>query len=120
MSSSVLYCLVNLGVIGFQIALIFGAPWGRLTQGGQTNGPLPTSGRLVAAASILLLLGMAFAVLSADGSWPRWPSWTMWVALGVNGLSMLLNWVTPSKEERKLWAPITTVMFLLAIAVFWF
>ena len=109
-----------LGVIGFQIALIFGAPWGRVTQGGQTEGPLPRSGRIVAAASIAILIGMAFAILSADGRWPQWPSWAGWAAVAVNALSMVLNWITPSAAERKLWAPIMTVMFVLAVAVVFF
>ena len=119
MSMSFVYCAMIIGVICFQIALILGAPWGRVTQGGQTEGPLPTSGRLVAAASIFLLVGMALAVLSVDGGWPNWPSWTIWVALAVNAVSMVLNWITPSKEERRLWGPIMTVMFLLVVAVVW-
>jgi hypothetical protein len=81
MSVSITYCAMILGVIGFQAALIFGAPWGRITQGGQTEGALPMSGRLVAAASIFVLVGMALAVLSSDGGWPNWPSWTIWIAL---------------------------------------
>lgn len=114
---SYVYCVMILGVIGFQVALILGAPWGRLTQGGQIEGPLPRSGRLVAAASIIVLVGMALAVLSADGRWPSWPSWTGWIAVAVNALSTLLNWITPSTAERKLWGPIMTVMLALAVAV---
>lgn len=105
-----------LGVIGFQIALIFGAPWGRITQGGQLEGPLPQSGRLIAAASIVLLTGMALAVLSADGRWPGWPSWTGWGAIGVTAVSTVLNWITPSAPERRLWGPIMTGMLVLAVA----
>lgn len=114
---SYLYCAMILGVICFQIALIFGARWGRITQGGLTKGSLPWSGRLVAAASIFVLIGMGLAILSSDGGWPGWPSWTGWVAVGVNALSMVLNWITPSSAERKLWGPIMTIMFLLALAV---
>ncbi len=114
------YCAMILGVIGFQIALILGAPLGRITQGGQTEGPLPKSGRIVAVASIAILVGMALAILSSDGRWPGWPSWTGWVAVAVNALSMVLNWITPSQAERKLWAPIMTVMFVLAVAVVFF
>lgn len=116
---SYIFCVMILGVIGFQIALIFGAPWGRITQGGQTEGPLPRSGRIVAAASILVLVGMALAIQSAEGHWPGWPSWTGLVAVAVLAVSTILNWITPSAPERRLWAPIMTVMFVLAIAVLW-
>jgi hypothetical protein len=114
---SEIYSMMIFGVIGFQIALILGAPWGRLTQGGRIEGPLPWSGRLAAAASIVLLIGMALAVLSADGRWPHWPFWTGWMAVAVNAASMVLNWITPSARERALLGPIMTVMLGLAVAV---
>ncbi len=116
---SYIYSAMILGVIGFQIALILGAPWGRITQGGQVEGPLPPSGRMVAAVSIAILMGMALAILSADGRWPGWPAWTGWMAVAVNALSMILNWITPSAPERRLWGPIMTVMFALAVAIVW-
>lgn len=114
------YCVVLAGVIGFQIALIFGAPWGRLTQGGANEGPLPTKGRVLAGVSILILIGMGGAALSTAGNWPNWPVWTVWPALAVQALSCLANWVTPSKPERRLWGPITTGMLVLLIAVAFF
>lgn len=116
---SYLYCAMIIGVIGFQIALILGAPWGRLTQGGQIDGPLPRSGRIIAGVSIFILAGLALSILSADGLWPNWPVWTAWVATGVNALVMILNWITRSPAERKLWAPITTLIFILALAIVW-
>ncbi|MEM7718467.1 MAG: hypothetical protein AAF222_04630 [Pseudomonadota bacterium] len=112
-----LYCALMLGTIGFQIALILGAPWGHLTQGGQTDGPLPARGRFAAALSILILLGMGLAILSADGRWPHWPVWTGWIAVAMNTVVMVLNWITPSAPERRLWGPITTVILLLSVAV---
>ena len=116
-SLAIAYLLVCIGVIGFQFALIAGAPWGHLTQGGQHTGPLALRGRVLAGVSVFLLLAMAFSVLSAAGLWPHWPRWTGWVALGVQALSTLANWVTRSKPERKLWAPITSAMFGLAAIV---
>ena len=116
---SYVYCVIILGVIGFQIALIRGAPWGRITQGGQVEGPLPLSGRIVAAVSIAILIFLSLAILSADGRWPGWPSWTGWVAGAVNAGMMVLNWITPSGAERRLWGPITTLIFALAVAVHW-
>lgn len=114
-----LFCLMLFGIIGFQIALILGAPWGRVTQGGQVDGPLPRSGRVVAALSIIVLMATAFAILSTDGHWPHWPRWTMWPALAVITISTILNWITPSAAERKLWAPIMTVLFAITLAIVW-
>ncbi|PLW78485.1 hypothetical protein [Cohaesibacter celericrescens] len=116
---SYIYCAIILGVIGFQVALILGAPWGRITQGGQVDGPLPRSGRIIAAVSIAILVGMALAILSADGCWPGWPSWTGWAVVAMNAVMMVLNWITPSTAERKLWGPITTVILVLALTVHW-
>lgn len=112
-----LFCFGIIAVIGFQVALILGAPWGRLTQGGQIDGPLPHIGRIIAALSIGILLAIAMAILSADGKWPGWPRWTAWGAIAVLSISTVLNWITPSPEERKLWGPIMTVMLIFAIAV---
>ena len=73
--------------------------------------------RIAAAVSIGLLAFMAAGVSSAAGYTPGWGAWSGYVAVGVQGLSALLNWITPSKPERRLWGPITTVMLALAIYV---
>ncbi|MGB0661202.1 MAG: hypothetical protein ACPGNV_13630 [Mangrovicoccus sp.] len=109
-----LYFAACIGVCGFQVALIFGAPWGPITQGGQHSGALPLSGRVMAGLSIALLLGMGFAILSAAGRGFDLPIWSHWAALAVQTLSMILNWITPSKPERRLWGPITTILFAMA------
>ncbi|MEM1079060.1 MAG: hypothetical protein AAGI09_11070 [Pseudomonadota bacterium] len=111
------YGLGCLAVIGFQIALIAGAPWGRLTQGGQHPGALPASGRIAALVSIFILLGMAGGVLSAAGLWPQWPRWSSWVALAIQGLVTLVNWITPSKPERMLWGPVESGLLAVASVV---
>ncbi|WP_422048617.1 hypothetical protein [Shimia sp.] len=114
-----LYFTACLAVIGFQFALLFGAPWGRITQGGQHEGALPLFGRIAAAVSVVILLGMAVAITSAAGWHPQWPIWTSWIALGVQGLSCLANWITPSAPERRLWGPITSAMLGMAAAIVW-
>ena len=112
------YGLACVAIIFFQIALIGGAPWGRYTQGGQHDGALPLSGRVIALVSIPILIFMGLSIVSAAG-FPGlgWPRWTGWVALGVQTLSMILNWITPSAPERKLWGPIMTVLAAMALVV---
>lgn len=112
-----LFCTMITVVIGFQVALILGAPWGRLTQGGQVDGALPLPGRIIAALSIPILGAMALAILSADGYWPNWPRWTAWAALAVIFVSTVLNWITPSAAERRLWGSVMTVILMLAVAI---
>lgn len=114
---SSLYAFACLCVIGFQVALICGARWGEITQGGHVKGALPTSGRVLAGVSICILFGMAFAITSQAGWWPGWPAWSGWVALGIQALSCIANWITPSRAERRLWGPITLMMLIMAAVV---
>jgi hypothetical protein len=112
-----LYVLVVAGVIIFQFCLIAGAPWGRLTQGGRHEGALPAPARIAAGLSVFLLACMGASISSAAGMLPGWPGWTGWAALGVQVLSTVLNWITPSRAERHLWGPITAGMLGLAVYV---
>lgn len=113
-----LYATGCLAIVFFQVALIAGAPLGRYTQGGRHAGALPLGGRVIAAVSIPVLVFQGLAVLSAAG-FPglEWPRWTVWVALGVQCMTTVLNLITPSKEERAVWGPVTLVMAALALVV---
>ena len=113
--SALLYAFFCGSVILFQVCLIAGLPWGHLTQGGQHVGALPISGRIIAGVSIILLALFAYSVLSLARWVPCWPAWTGWVTLAIQGVSMVLNWITPSQSERSLWGPITTLMFVLVV-----
>ncbi len=62
-----LYASLCGAIVAFQIALIAGAPLGPYTQGGQHPGPLPRSGRIIAALSIPVLVFQALAMVSAAG-----------------------------------------------------
>ena len=115
--AATLYLVMVGGVIVFQFCLMGGAPWGEVTQGGQHEGPLPRSGRIIAGVSVPILLFLGAGVASAAGMAPSWPSWTGKVALGIQTVVMILNWITRSKPERRLWGPITTVMVALAAYV---
>lgn len=114
-----LFCFGIIAVIVFQVARILGAPWGRVTRGGQVEGLLPPRGRIIAALSIAILAAIAMALLSADGRWPNWPRWTAWAAVAVLSVSTVLNWITPPSAERRLWGPIMTAMLIIAIFIVW-
>jgi ABC-type Mn2+/Zn2+ transport system permease subunit len=111
------YIFILLGMIVFQFCLIAGAPWGRMTQGGRHEASLPISGRVVAGISVVLLVFMATGVASEAKLIAGLPKWVPYTGLTIQALSALLNWITPSRIERLIWAPITTLMLTLALYV---
>ncbi|WKW12896.1 hypothetical protein Strain138_002207 [Pseudogemmatithrix spongiicola] len=93
----------------FQLALVAGAPWGQLTQGGRVGGALPLAGRLVALASALLLVAFIVAV-RARARTDRFRRMA-WVVVAYCALGIVANAATPSAPERALWLPVVTLMF---------
>jgi len=109
----------------FHLALVFGAPWGEYTMGGQTKGTLPVQGRVTAVISILVLLLMAGALQAkfGIGLLATWPSAVItvlvWLTFGYAVLGFVMNWITRSKKERMVWGPVATVLLVLvSLAVF--
>ena len=111
------YITLILGVVAFHVALIAGAPWGFLTQGGRHQGSLPLRNRAASGLSIVIVLCMGAAIAASAGFLPSTPLWVGWLTVGVQALSTLANWATPSAPERRLWAPINTVMLAAALYV---
>ena len=97
--AAILYAIIVTVVVLFQFCLIFGAPWGRITQGGRNKGPLPFAGRVIAALSVPVLILMGASITSAAGLIPHWAGWTAYVAIAVQALSTSLNWITPSQKK---------------------
>ncbi len=113
------------GIAMFQLALVFGAPWGRLTQGGAVDGELPASGRLLAVFSILVLAALWVVLTGRAGLGPgrRMPKRVLaigaWVAVAYAVLACLLNAATPSTGERALWLPVSALMLVCAVVIAW-
>jgi hypothetical protein len=109
------------GIAVFQVALVAGAPWGAYTQGGETEGALATSGRVVAAVSCVILLVMAAAILARVGEGPLGnaprPLVTIlaWLTTVYAALAVVLNLATQSSSERAVFAPTALVLFVLVV-----
>lgn len=102
----------------FQVALALGAPWGHLAMGGRWPGRFPPALRLGALVQAGLMAAMARIVAGAGGVLPPvGPDWLIWVVVAVTGLSALMNNLTPSRGERRLWGPVALIMALTAIWV---
>lgn len=109
----------------FQLALIFGAPWGEYTQGGGSKGKLKAPGRIAAGFSIVVLVVMAQSLIAShrQGLLANSPAWLInslvWFTFGYSVLGFIMNWASRSKKERFLWGPVATVLlFFVAFAVF--
>ena len=112
--AAILYILITVVVIFFQVFLVLGAPWGEFTQGGRHKGTLPISGRISAAISIPTLVFMASSISSVVGFVPNWSIRTAYITLALQGVTAVFNLITPSLKEKRLWGPVTTIAFVLA------
>lgn len=110
-------------VVGFQFALAAGAPWGEFAMGGAWPGRWPPELRLAAVGQGALLIAFALIVRARAGrpprAWARVSGRLVWLVVAVNGLSALLNLVTPSATERALWAPVALGLLVSSGTVAW-
>jgi hypothetical protein len=110
---------VLLTILGlFQLALIFGVPWGEAVWGGQHR-ILPTSLRIGSATSILLYIFFAW-VLRRRERHPHgmFAKIMAWVLVGYSAIGVVMNSISSSRYENFIWAPValilTICMYLIA------
>ena len=120
-ASAVAFALVTAGIIVFQLALALGAPWGSYAMGGKFPGRYPPAMRVAALAQTALLAFLAVIVLSdaklvlpalSEGL----PS-LIWLSVVFSAVSVVLNAITPSLGERKVWLPVAVVMLASSLAM---
>lgn len=114
----VTFCCVAL----FQLALVLGAPMGEYAFGGQNPGKLPVGFRVASAISILVYLGIAGHELAQLGVLPKALPANLnaianWAVFGVSILSLLMNSISRSAKERKLWVPVALLMSVASLLV---
>ncbi|HSL28117.1 MAG TPA: hypothetical protein VK900_02860 [Anaerolineales bacterium] len=119
-NAAILYAILSLIIIAFQIALAAGAPWGEFAMGGAFPGQFPPELRVAALVQAALLAGMAAVVLARAEvirpGWRRASRWLIWFVVAFSALSFVLNLITPSAGERLIWAP-TAFLLLLSSAI---
>lgn len=119
--AAIVFAIMTLGVVGFQLALALGAPWGAYAMGGAFPGRYPVRMRVVAVVQAVILAIIAVAVLSAArvvaAPWGVTPTWVVWGVVALLGVGLVLNLITPSAGERRIWAPVVAVMLACSIVV---
>ena len=112
----------SLAIALFQLAIVLGAPVGEYAYGGQHEGVLPTRFRIASVVSILVMLAIAghylaqigvfSPVLDQDGN-----AIANWGFVGFFALPALMNNITKSEKEKRVFGSITLAMLLSAILV---
>jgi hypothetical protein len=119
--AAIVFAVVTSAVVGFQFALALGAPWGAYAMGGRFPGVFPPPMRVAAFVQAVLLSLFALIVLSRAGFlFPQWAAgatWAVWVAVAASAVALVLNSMTPSRAERRIWAPAAGVMLICSLAV---
>lgn len=119
--SAILACALLAGLAVFQVALIAGAPLGRMAWGGQHR-VLPAKLRIGSAVSILLYALFAYAALAKAGFVPvlvseSFTAITVWVLTAYFVLGILMNGISRSKPERLLMTPTTMALAALYLVL---
>jgi hypothetical protein len=105
----------------FQLALAFGAPWGHLAMGGRFPGRFPPAMRVAALLQIVVYGLMSAIVFARAGRLS--PEYlgvarvAIWGVVGLMVVALVLNLVTPSRWERRLWAPVALLLLLTSFRV---
>lgn len=120
-SAAILYTIATAGVVVFQIGLALGAPWGGYAMGGAFPGRFPPRLRVAAVAQAAILVMLAVVVLATVGllapELVQAAPWLIWLAVAFSAIAAVLNTITRSVGERRLWAPVTYVMLVCSLVV---
>lgn len=115
-AAAICYALLTLGVVGFQLALASGVPWGAYAMGGRFPGRFPVGLRIAAGIQALILSGLAWILLVRTGVLPgSLPAGLGWLVVGVSALASVLNAATPSPAERRIWLPVALLMLISSL-----
>ena len=119
--SGLVFAIAAAGTVAFQLALALGAPLGAYAMGGKFPGRFPTPLRVAALVQAVFLGVLAVIVLSRAGlvlpSISEALPWLIWLAVGFSAVSLVLNVITPSAGERRIWVPVAVVLLLSSLVV---
>ncbi len=119
--AAIVFAGVTAGVVGFQLALAAGAPWGAYAMGGAFPGRYPPAMRVAAVIMAGLLALIALVVLSCAGlvlaELAAGIPWVIWVIVALCALGVVMNAASRSAGERRLWVPVTLMLLASSLVV---
>ena len=115
------YAILMAVVILFQFGLTIGLPWGEASMGGKFPGKYPPKMRVVSFLNMILLSFITIIVLvKADvmlSQFKPFSNVAVWFVVAFAAIGAVLNTITPSKIERRIWAPVTILQLIASIIV---
>jgi hypothetical protein len=119
--AALLYVAATVIVVGFQVLLALGVPWGAYAMGGRFLGRFPPMMRVLALAQAGVLCLLAVVVLSAAGvaapALTERLAWLIWLVVAISTVSVATNAASPSPGERRIWVPVGVVMLATSLVV---
>lgn len=116
-----IFFALSLIVSGFHLGMVFGAPWGEITMGGRWPGKLPIKLRVASVFQILLFIALTAIVLTRSQVIelidPEFSRKAIWLVVGLMTIASILNGITPSHRERKIWGPIAIALLASSLIV---
>ena len=120
-AAAIVFALVTAFAVAFQLALALGAPWGEYAMGGRHPGRYPGEMRVAAVGQAALLAALAVFVLSAAGLVLPTMAETLplliWAVVVFSAFSLVVNAISPSARERRIWVPVAIVMLVSSLIV---
>ncbi len=118
--SFILYMILSIVIIIFQLCLAFGVPWGSASMGGKYPGSYPKDKRIIPLISMAVLILLAFIIMIRAGfifqNLFTLSKGLIWIVVTYYGIGVVLNTITPSKIER-VWAPVSLLQFICALMI---
>jgi len=119
--AAIVFAVAALGVVAFQLGLALGAPWGTYAMGGAFPGRFPPAMRVAAVIQAVIIALLAVAVLSVAGlavpGLAEALPWVGWLAVVFSAVAAVLNAISRSAGERRIWVPVTLVMLASSLVV---
>jgi hypothetical protein len=119
-SAIVFAALIGIVVL-FQLALAAGMPWGGIAMGGKFPGQYPPPLRVVALIQVAVLMLIASIVLSKSGlmltEWHSFANIAIWFVVVFSLVASVMNLLTSSVWEKRIWAPVSILMLITSIVV---
>ena len=119
--SAYIFAILSFVIILFQLALTIGMPWGAASMGGKFPGKYPPGMRVVSFINVFIISFMAAIVLiKSEIIWLQFKSFAnvaIYFVVVFSVVATILNTITPSKIERKIWAPVAAILLLTSSIV---